>query len=112
MHIVAIAGSLRTGSLNRQLAEEAQRIVAELEPDARFTILDWSDVPIFNQDIEHPAPEAVARVRAEVLDADGVWFFTPEYNHFFPGPLKNLLDWLSRPVGPKQGQVLEANPRL
>lgn len=110
MHIVAIAGSLRTGSLNRQLAEEAQRIVAKLEPDARFTILDWSDVPIFNQDIEHPAPEAVARVRAEVLDADGVWFFTPEYNHFFPGPLKNLLDWLSRPVGPKQGQVLDGKP--
>ena len=28
MHIVAIAGSLRTGSLNRQLAEEVRELLA------------------------------------------------------------------------------------
>ena len=38
-----------------------------------------------NQDIEFPAPEAVARVRKEVAEADGLWFFTPEYNHSYPG---------------------------
>jgi len=30
-----------------------------------------------------------------VKSADGIWFFTPEYNHFFSGVLKNLIDWLS-----------------
>lgn len=49
-------------------------------------------------------------MRREVLDADGIWVFTPEYNHFFPGTLKNLLDWLSRPVGAGQGQVLDGKP--
>lgn len=110
MRILAIAGSLRQGSLNRQLAEAAAREVAALEPNAEFSLLAWDDVPLFNEDIERPAPEAVSRVRQEVLDADGVWFFTPEYNHFFPGPLKNLLDWLSRPVNAKQGQVLDGKP--
>lgn len=110
MHIVAIAGSLRQGSMNRQLAEAARRTVYELDPAIQFTLLDWSDVPMFNEDIERPAPPAVARVREQILDADGIWFFTPEYNHFFPGPLKNLLDWLSRPVSAAQGQVLDGKP--
>lgn len=110
MHIVAIAGSLRQGSMNRQLAEAAGRIVYELDPAVQFTLLDWADVPLFNEDIERPAPPAVARVRENILDADGIWFFTPEYNHFFPGPLKNLLDWLSRPVSAAQGQVLDGKP--
>ena len=41
-----------------------------------------------NQDIEFPAPEAVARVRKEVAEADGLWFFTPEYNHSYPASSK------------------------
>ena len=51
MHIVAIAGSLRQGSMNRQLAEAAGRIVHELDPAVQFTLLDWADVPLFNEDI-------------------------------------------------------------
>ena len=43
-------------------------------------------------------PGPVARVRREVVGSDGVWFFTPEYNYSYPGLLKNLLDWLSRPL--------------
>ena len=45
-------------------------------------------------------PTAVSRVRAEVAAADGIWIFTPEYNFAVPGVLKNLLDWLSRPLVP------------
>ena len=63
-----------------------------------------------NQDIEYPAPEAVKRVRDAVKSADGIWFFTPEYNHFFSGVLKNLIDWLSRPVSNNERQVLSRKP--
>lgn len=101
--ILAIVGSLRKDSFNRQLALAAQQAVGDR---AEFTLLDYTEVPFFNQDLEHPAPEAVTRVRAAVREADGIWIFSPEYNHFFPGVLKNLLDWLSRPVSAKEPQVL------
>ena len=45
-----------------------------------------------------PAPEEIERVRREVKSADGIWFMTAEYNYSYPGILKNLLDWLSRPL--------------
>ena len=48
------------------------------------------DVPVFSQDIEFPAPEAVRRVRKAVADADALWIVSPEYNHGVPGGLKNL----------------------
>lgn len=107
MKMIAIAGSLRKGSFNKQLAEAAGRY---LEGRADFEILEYADVPFMNQDMEHPAPEAVSRVRQKIKEADGIWFFTPEYNHFFPGVLKNLIDWLSRPVNGMQGQVLAGKP--
>ena len=62
--------------------------------------LYYSDLPLLNQDIEQPEPVAVARVRKEIQEADALWIFTPEYNGSYPGHLKNLLDWLSRPVKP------------
>ncbi|WP_139653344.1 NADPH-dependent FMN reductase [Raoultibacter phocaeensis] len=110
MKILAIVGSLRKESYNRKLAEAARSVLAENHPDVEFEILDWADVPLMNQDIEYPAPEPVARVRGKVDSADGVWLFSPEYNHFFPGTLKNLLDWLSRPMSETQGQVLAGKP--
>lgn len=94
-HILFIVGSLRKGSLNRQLANTAIEIIGDR---ATCEILEWADVPAFNEDIEHPAPQAVTRVRKAVVKADALWFATPENNHSIPGVLKNLIDWLSRPV--------------
>ncbi len=110
MKLLAIAGSLREHSYNRQLAEAARAVVNERHPEVEFDLLVWDDVPLMNQDIEHPAPEAVARVRDAVREADGIWLFSPEYNHAIPGPLKNLLDWLSRPVSATEAQVLGEKP--
>ncbi len=107
MKICAIIGSLRRDSYNRQLALLAKAVLGER---AEFTLLEYADLPFMNQDIEFPAPEPVARVREAVKKADGLWFFTPEYNHSFPGVLKNLLDWLSRPASDTEPQVLAGKP--
>ncbi len=105
--IVAIVGSLRKESYNRQLALTAKEVLGDR---AAFEILEYEDIPFMNQDIEYPAPEAVRRVRAAVREADGLWIFTPEYNHSYPGVLKNLIDWLSRPISKEERQVLAKKP--
>ena len=96
-NVLMIIGSLRKESFNRQLAEKVAEL---LKGKAEVTYLTYTDVPFINQDIEFPTPEAVARVRQEVLAADGIWIITPEHNSSYPGVLKNLLDWLSRPMTP------------
>ena len=94
-NILFIVGSMRKQSFNRQLAALAEGMLAD-----RFDIqyLAFEDVPLMNQDLEAETPAPVVRVRKEILAADGIWIFTPEYNFSYPGLLKNLLDWLSRPM--------------
>lgn len=94
-NILFIVGSLRKDSFNRQLAKEAEKLLAGR---ANVNYLDYTDVPFINQDIEYPAPTAVSKLRETVAQADGVWIFSPEYNFSYPGHVKNLLDWLSRPL--------------
>ena len=104
-----IVGSLREASFNRQLANTAAAMLKGCEA----VFLDYRDVPFMNQDLEDPVLPGIARVRAEVAAADLVWIFTPEYNHSYPGVLKNLLDWLSRPADPadrKSPSVLRGKP--
>lgn len=93
--ILMIVGSLREKSFNRQLAAA---IAHELDGRADVRELSYAELPWMNQDIEYPAPAEVQRMRDEVAWADGLWFVCPEYNGFFPGHVKNLVDWMSRPV--------------
>jgi NAD(P)H-dependent FMN reductase len=95
--ILFIIGSLRAKSFNRQVANVAREIIGN---SAEVQELDYSDLPLLNQDIEQPEPAVVARVRKAVKEADALWIFTPEYNMSYPGHLKNMLDWMSRPVKP------------
>lgn len=95
--ILFIVGSLRKNSFNRQLAQTAERLI---DGRAMVEYLDFQDVPMIDQDTEFPVPVSVAAVREKVTAADGLWIFSPEYNHSYPGCLKNLIDWLSRPVVP------------
>lgn len=94
--ILFISGSFRRDSFNTQLLHYA----AEYLSDFDCSFLDYRDVPLLNQDEEFPAPDAVKRVRHQTAQADALWIGSPEYNHSFSGGLKNLLDWLSRPVQP------------
>ena len=96
-HIIFIVGSLRKHSFNRQLAAIAEDM---LKDRYEISYLKFDDIPYMNQDLESQQNgiTAINRVRQEILKADGIWIFTPEYNHSYPGLLKNLLDWLSRPM--------------
>lgn len=94
-NVLFIIGSMRERSFNRQLAHVAEGMIADR---CNVKYLHYADLPYMNQDLEAPVQPVVARVRKEVIEADALWIFTPEYNFSYPGVLKNLLDWLSRPM--------------
>lgn len=93
--VLTIVGSVRAGSWNHRLAQAA---VAVAPDELDFDIVR-SDLPIYDADADAAQPGSrVAHLRAAADAADGIIVVTPEYNHAMPGPLKNTLDWLSRPA--------------
>jgi chromate reductase len=104
LKILGISGSLRKGSWNTA----ALRAAGELLPaGAGLTIAGIGDLPLVNQDLEQDGkfPVPVERLRTEILAADAILFATPEYNASIPAPLKNAIDWASRP-----GNTLAGKP--
>ena len=99
VRILALVGSLRAGSHNRQLAEAA----VKLAPEGAEVVLyeGLADIPFYNEDIdvEGGVPAAAAKLREAAQSADGFLLFSPEYNGTIPAVLKNAIDWLSRPYG-------------
>jgi len=95
-HIALVNGSLRRQSFNQSVADYVKSALAS--KGCTVTQLDISNLPLMNQDLEFPAPPAVSAIREEIKKADALWTVTPEYNGSVPAPLKNLLDWISRPV--------------
>lgn len=96
LSVLAIAGSLRKGSLNMALV----RVAAEVAPPGVLVeaFEGLGEIPPFNQD-EGQLPERVKQLKARVASADALLIATPEYNFSFPGVLKNAIDWASRPQG-------------
>ncbi|WP_031047442.1 NAD(P)H-dependent oxidoreductase [Streptomyces sp. NRRL F-5650] len=99
VRILALVGSLRAGSHNRQLAEAAVRLAPEGAEVHLFEGL--AEIPFYNEDIdvEGSVPAAAAKLREAAGDAQAFLLFSPEYNGTIPAVLKNAIDWLSRPFG-------------
>lgn len=94
MTILLISGSIRKASYNTMLLTYAQRF---FPADTTFQWADISQLPHFNQDLEHePEHAAVHTLREQILHADGVLIATPEFNHSYSAILKNALEWMSR----------------
>jgi chromate reductase, NAD(P)H dehydrogenase (quinone) len=94
--IAVIVGSLRRDSFNLKLADAMVKLAPS---DFTFRQAQIGDMPLYNQDNDtNQAPEVI-RLKGELKAADGLLFFTPEYNRSIPGVLKNALDHASRPYG-------------
>lgn len=94
--IGVVVGSARKGSINQKLADALAKLPGA---DFEFKHIRIDDLPMFNQDIEDPAPQSAERFRGEIRAADGLLFVTPEYNRGIPPLLLNALTWGSRPFG-------------
>src|SRR5271155_5987985 len=97
--VLALVGSLRAASINRQIAELATE--AALDGVAVTIFEGLGDLPFYNEDIDNDAdvPATVTALRAAAADADAALVVTPEYNGSYPAVIKNAIDWLSRPFG-------------
>jgi chromate reductase len=111
MKVLTISGSLRAASINSGLLRTAARLAPPgIEVSACIVV---GELPLFNPDLEPHVPPSVARLRAQVAEADALLIASPEYAHGVTGTIKNTLDWLvsceafvNKPVA-----VLNASPR-
>ncbi len=94
--IAVIVGSLRKESYNLKTAKE---LIALAPESLSLEMLNISDLPMFNEDLEASPPKEWVAFREKVVAADGVLFLTPEYNRSVPAVLKNAIDVGSRPYG-------------
>jgi NAD(P)H-dependent FMN reductase len=101
--VLALVGSLRAASINRQIAD----LAVEVAPDGvTVTIFEGlGELPFYNEEIdgalnaEDPALAPVIALRAAAAEADAALVITPEYNGSYPAVVENAIDWLSRPFG-------------
>lgn len=111
MRLMIILGSTRQG---RRGETVAKWVKAQAEADSRLEV-DYVDLrevnlPFFDEpespftmrdagrDYAHPEGKVWAE---RVARAEAFLIVTPEYNHGYPGVLKNALDWVGREWGNK-----------
>lgn len=100
--IALIVGSTRHNRFSEKVAKWFVRHM-EKRPSFETRVLDLRDfpMPFFDQAVPPSAPgrarypdPTVQRWTAEIAQADGFIFITPEYNYGTSGVLKNAIDWV------------------
>lgn len=108
--VIALIGSLRADSVNRHVFNHYAKMA---EPLFNVEEASIAAIPLYNADIK-PEPSDITTISNQIKAADGVIFFSPEYNYSIPGVLKNAIDWLSRcenkPFVNKPTAVIGASP--
>lgn len=96
--ILALAGSLRSGSYNKLILSVAADGARAAGADVTRVDLRDYPVPPYDGDLEArdgiPAP--ALELKKLFRASDGLLIASPEYNAGISGTLKNVLDWVSR----------------
>ena len=97
--VLALAGSTRTQSFNKQLVTVAAEMARE--QGAEVTLIDLRDfsLPLYDGDLEESdgVPENATRLYESLKAHDALLVSSPEYNSSISAVLKNAIDWVSRP---------------
>ncbi|MFN3623612.1 MAG: NADPH-dependent FMN reductase [Hyphomicrobium sp.] len=109
VRLLFFAGSSRTGSFNRKLAELGTMIAEANGIAATFADLGDYPMPIYNGDDEAVSgqPENAHKFKELMAAHTGIFIASPEYNASITPLLKNTLDWVShvRDPGPSGEEV-------
>ncbi|KAL0923087.1 hypothetical protein M5K25_007132 [Dendrobium thyrsiflorum] len=97
--VVAISGSLRKASFNSGLVRSAVELSRESIDGIEIEHVDISELPLLNTDLEANGtyPPVIEAFRRKIVEADAFLFASPENNYSVAAPLKNAIDWASRP---------------
>jgi chromate reductase len=118
LKVLVFAASLRTGSLNRKLAELAASVAAASGATVDLATMRDFDVPSYDGDAEGEGgiPAGAQELRRRLTDSDAFIIAAPEYNGSMPGLLKNLIDWASRfrpqPFDGRHALLMSASPSM
>lgn len=88
-----ICGSLRKGSINKQLRDA---LISHYSASGFETeIIDLADypMPIYCGDLD--TPDTLQPLIDQMLSCDGIVIVTPEYNGEIPALVKNTIDWIT-----------------
>lgn len=97
VRLLAISGSSRQGSLNRQLLGLAARKAQALGAEVTQVDLRELALPVYDDDwaAAHGKPEGALKLRKLFASHDGLLLSCPEYNALPTPLLINSFDWLS-----------------
>lgn len=119
--ILAFAGSLRKDSWNKKLIKIA--VHGAQKAGGQVTLIDLKDypLPLYDGDIETQGiPDNVQKIKEIFMAHQGLMVACPEYNSSITAVLKNVIDWVSRPIPDEQppqnafkdkvGVIMSASP--
>ncbi|MDX1583645.1 MAG: NAD(P)H-dependent oxidoreductase [Thermoanaerobaculia bacterium] len=107
MNVGIIVGSTREGRKTIRVARWIENRLRRREGvEVSFVDLEELDLPVMRERVrfsESP-PESALKLSETIQEADSLLIVTPEYNHGYPGVLKNAIDYLlpeykRKPVG-------------
>lgn len=96
--VLVMAGSTRSGSLNRALADRIVERLRSVGESADVVDLGDHPLPLYHEDIEQldGVPATAGDLARRLASAEVLVIVSPEYNGTFTPLLKNTVDWLSR----------------
>lgn len=96
--ILVLAGSIRSGSFNQQLADAYAAELAARECEVTRILLSDYPLPIMDEDLEEEkgVPQNAERLARQFHAHNALVIVGPEYNGSLTPLLKNTIDWVSR----------------
>ncbi len=88
-----ICGSLRNGSINKQLEKALIKRFKRAGVKTSTINLAAYDLPLYNGDLDMPS--GVKKLVRKIKSCDGIIAVSPEYNGGLTPVLKNAIDWTS-----------------
>jgi chromate reductase, NAD(P)H dehydrogenase (quinone) len=96
LDILVITGSARRGRLSDRVASFVMQRLAQVDGvTAALADLAVIDLPVMEERLGRldPPPPGLVELGAAIERADAIVIVSPEYNHGYPGVLKNALDY-------------------